>query len=410
MNLIEWASHSPSPRRTMRTIPVRLLRGTAGTRHRYVAAALLAVIILSGCSHKGPGKDWQAIVNTVQTRFAPDARLAVFRVDVRTDGDRMVANGEVESKATKTELLRLLREAAGEPIADAIRVLPDPDLGAGNSGLVNISVGNVRREPDHAAELVTQVLLGETVELLKKDGGWYYIHCPDRYLGWVDEEAVLTVDASKVTEWNAADLYRVVSQYALLRTGPKADAAPVCDVTAGDLIRRAAEKGIWLEASLPDGRSGFIESAAVMNDQSWRRSRKLTPENIEATARFFMGVPYLWGGTSPKGFDCSGFVKTVFFLNGTSLNRDADQQAGQGEDVSAGPAFQNLKRGDLLFFGERASGDKPERIVHVGIYLTGRKFIHCSGRVRVSSLDPASPDYDEWHAKGFVRARRFVAP
>ncbi len=72
--------------------------------------------------------------------------------------------------------------------------------------------------------------------------------------------------------------------------------------------------------------------------------------------------------------------------------------------------FQNLRRGDLLFFGQRAKADKPERIVHIGIYLSDRTSIHCSGRVLIGSLDPDAPDYDEWHAKGFVRARRFFDP
>lgn len=385
-------------------------RRETGSRYPRSIAALLSLIILAGCSHKEAGRDWQGIVRPVAARFAPDMRLTVFRLAVHADGDRIIASGEVESSAAKTELLKLLRETAAGPVTDEVRVLPDPALGSRNFGVVNVSVGNVRREPGHPAELVTQVLLGETVELLKKDGGWYFIHCPDRYLGWIDEEAVLTVDASGVKDWNSADLYRVVCQYGLLRSGPKADAAPVCDITAGDLLRRAGERGNWLEASLPDGRRGFVESSAVMNNQRWLESRKLTPGNIEAAARSFMGVPYLWGGTSAKGFDCSGFVKTIFSLNGTSLNRDADQQAQQGEGVPAGTAFQNLRRGDLLFFGEKATVDKSERIVHVGIYLDDRKFIHCSGRVRVSSLDPAAPDYDEWHARGFVRARRFVAP
>jgi len=394
----------------MQVVAGRPLPGKAGTRRPYRIAGLLLVITLAGCTHREAGKDWQAAVKTVKSRFAPDSRLEVFRVDVRVDDGRMITKGEVESAAAKAALLSLLRETAAGPITDEIKVLPDPALGSRNSGLVNISVGNVRRGPDHRAELVSQVLLGETVELLKKNGGWYYIHCPDRYLGWIDEGALLTVDAAALTEWNSADLYRVVCQSGLLRSGPKAGAPPVCDVTAGDLLRRVAGKGSWLEASLPDGRSGFIESTALMNDQSWRVSRKLTPTNIEAAARFFMGAPYLWGGTSPKGFDCSGFVKTVFFLNGTSLNRDADQQARQGEEVEAGSAFQNLRRGDLLFFGDKAAADKPERIMHVGIYLSDRKFIHCSGRVRVNSLDPAAPDYDEWHAKDFVCARRFLTP
>ncbi len=392
----------------MQTIPGRSLHGTAASRHRYVIPVLLLVLILSGCSRRWPGKDWQAMLGPVKARFAPDNRLTVFHVDISADEDRVLARGEVESEAAKAELMNVLREAAAGTVSDEVKVLPDPALGSRNSGLVNVSVGNVRREPDHTAELVTQVLLGETVELLKKDGGWYYIHCPDRYLGWIDEEAFVTVDAAAVAAWNSPDLFRVVRQYDLLRSEADADAAPVCDITAGDLIRRLRGKGSWLEMSLPDGRSGFVEKAAVMENQRWLESRKLTPGNIESTARFFMGVPYLWGGTSAKGFDCSGFVKTVFSLNGRSLDRDADQQARQGEDVPAGTEFRNLRRGDILFFGERATAGKPESIVHVGIYLNDRKFIHCSGRVRVSSLDPSAPNYDEWHARRFVRARRFL--
>lgn len=213
----------------MKSIPGRRFRGIAGTRHRQSVAALLFVIILTGCSHKEADRDWQAMVAPVRARYAPDPRLAVFHAEIRADKDGVFASGEVEGDTAKRELLKLLRQTATGPIADEIKVLPDSALGSRNSGLVNVSVGNVRREPDHAAELVTQVLLGDTVELLKKNGGWNYIHCPDRYLGWIDEEALLAVDAAAVTAWNSADLYRVVRQYELLRSEPRADAAPDYD-------------------------------------------------------------------------------------------------------------------------------------------------------------------------------------
>jgi cell wall-associated NlpC family hydrolase len=182
----------------------------------------------------------------------------------------------------------------------------------------------------------------------------------------------------------------------------------VSDLSLGDILRRKSIRGAWLEAALPDGRAGFVEREAVEPYQAWQSSRRATPETIETAARMFVGVPYLWGGTSARGFDCSGFVKTVFMLNGLALLRDAGQQARAGRDVDPGQNFANLRRGDLLFFGRRETAEKPERIWHVAIYLRDRNFIHCSGRVRISSLDPASPQYDEGHASNFVRARRLI--
>jgi hypothetical protein len=114
------------------------LCGRTGTLYRYGIAALLLVIILSACSQKEPGKDWQAIVGPVKTRNVLDPRLAVFRVEVSADEDRVLARGEVESNAAIAELLNLLQETAAKPITDGIKVPPDPALGSRNSGLVNI--------------------------------------------------------------------------------------------------------------------------------------------------------------------------------------------------------------------------------------------------------------------------------
>ncbi len=372
-----------------------------------MAAALLSVAF-NACGRKGAPENWDAILKPIQEKYAPDIRLSVFTIKMRTEESRLTAEGTVESPSAKDEILRRAAEVSRLPVTDKIRVLPDPALAPNDRGIVIVSVGNVRRGPGHPEELVTQVLLGDTLRLLENKGGWYHVRCPDGYLGWIDGDAILRLDSAEVDRWIAARRLIVTSHYDLLRSGPAASAAAVCDLVAGDILRLVAERGAWLETALPDGRTGFVERAAVTRYEVWQGSRKLTAETIEATARSFMGVPYLWGGTSPKGFDCSGFVKTVFALNGRLLERDADQQARQGTEVDAGIGFGSLCRGDLLFFGRKATAEKPERIVHVGIYLADRQFIHCSGRVRVSSLDPNSPDYDEWHVKRFLHARRLV--
>jgi cell wall-associated NlpC family hydrolase len=129
---------------------------------------------------------------------------------------------------------------------------------------------------------------------------------------------------------------------------------------------------------------------------------------ILKTAYRFMGIPYLWGGTSTKGMDCSGFTKTVYFLNGIVLQRDASQQVNTGELVDVKNGWENLQAGDLLFFGRKAEGDKKERITHVAIYIGDGDFIHAAGRVRINSLNPTKTYYSKYRDNSFIRAKRIL--
>ena len=116
-----------------------------------------------------------------------------------------------------------------------------------------------------------------------------------------------------------------------------------------------------------------------------------TTEAIIAQAEKLLGVPYLWGGMSAKGVDCSGLVRISHIMNGILLPRNASQQVKCGERVE----LDNLQRGDLVFFGTPATDEKPMRITHVGIYLGENKIIHSSHRVRINSLIPGDDDYYE---------------
>ncbi len=344
------------------------------------------------------------VVNAVRTRFAPDPRVAVFDVKAEAKGPSIELTGDVDQAAEKEALVAALREAGFANVVDKVAVLPDPEFSAKPLGIVTVSVAVMKTKPSHASELANQLLAGMVVKLLKQDGGWYYVQSlDDHYLGWMQPDHLALVTRDQADAFTRSPRVIVTSIFTLVREQPSADAPPVSDLAVGDVLGAPTQDGAWTAVQLPDGRKGFVNRADVADYETWKRSRAITPENIEQTARRFMGVPYLWGGTSAKGFDCSGFVKTVFRLNGMELQRDADQQSNEGTAVPTDNDLTQLRKGDVLFFGPRPG---VSRVTHTGIYLGGKLFIHCSGLVRLNSFDTASPLYNENLLKRLVKVRR----
>ncbi len=344
------------------------------------------------------------IVAAVKARFAPDARVAVFDVKAELKGASVELTGDVEQAAAREALVAAFRDAGFAVVADKVAVLPGAELAARPLGIVAVSVAVMKTKPSHASELANQLLAGMVVKLLKKEGGWYYVQSlDDRYLGWMESDHLALATREQVDAFAGAPRVVVTSLFALVREQPSADAPPVADLVVGDVLEATGPTGAWTSVRTADGRKGFVSGADATDYRAWKASRAVTPEEIERTARRFMGVPYLWGGTSARGFDCSGFVKTVFRLNGLELQRDTDQQANQGAGVPLERDLALLRKGDVLFFGPRPGAT---RITHTGIYLGAGLFVHCSGRVRLNSFDPASPLYSDALLKRLVKARR----
>jgi len=208
--------------------------------------------------------------------------------------------------------------------------------------------------------------------------------------------------------WESDSLVIVTAFEDVIREAPGATAASVSDVVMGDLVKKVSEQDDWLRVELPDRRAGFLPKKSAELFSEWKSTRRPSAENIERAGRLFIGRPYLWGGNSPKGFDCSGFTRFVFFLNGVELNRNASQQALQGRAVPITADFAHLKKGDLLFFGRRARDSSPDMVTHVAIYLGDKLFIQSSERVKISSLDHDSPIRDEHHLRNLLFARRIL--
>lgn len=379
---------------------------------KFIIALLFTTLFFYACKEKSiEQKPTEAKilapVKELQKKYAPDKRVAVFNVKTYELGNSLIVTGEVERKEAKEELLRLLAEEKKE-IIDSVIVLPEEKLGNKTYGIITVSVANMRSDPGEDAELGSQVLMGNIVRILKKKGGWVYIQSPDKYLGWADPDQMIRVTKKEAEEWNNAKKLFVKNYFGFVYQLPNSESYPVCDITGGGLLKDLGTTGSWSKVGLADGRIGYLQKSNLIEYQQWGTTLTPVADNIERTGKYLMGVPYLWGGTSPKGVDCSGFTKTVFLLNGQMLNRDANQQAEQGEPIEPGAEFENLKKGDLLFFGRKAENGKSERIVHVGIYLGNREYIHSSGKVRLNSFDPKSPIFEEYNLNRFVRARRVI--
>jgi Cell wall-associated hydrolases (invasion-associated proteins) len=376
-------------------------------RMSFVAVIFIALLAFEARA-TGQSTLIKHILQSTQQRYAPDRRTAVFYISYKQTKTGIVLFGEVDALAAKNALIDALHMNLKEEVVDSIRVLPDQTLGNYRNGIVIIDVGDIRHEPRKQGELVTQVLMGAVVKLLKKAGGYYFIQMPDQYLGWIDSASLSMTDQTDVKTWNTARKVIITELKCIIRKTPDSSSVPLCNVVAGCILKSGGKNNGWTMVELADGRKGFVLDSFVQDLDEWNKSRMLTGENLEKTAKALLGIPYLWGGTSVKGMDCSGFVKMVYRLNGMELHRDADQQADQGTPIDPGKNFENLQKGDILFFGRQARGKQSKRITHVGLSIGNRLFIHSSGRVRLSSLDPSSTYFEESLLNRFVRARRII--
>ncbi|HEX7574527.1 MAG TPA: C40 family peptidase [Bacteroidota bacterium] len=348
-----------------------------------------------------------ALLSEARTNLAPDLRTAVFDVKGAASGKTLTLTGEIQDTGMKEKLLRFLRDKGGYTIVDSIAVLPSQSVGEKTFGVIDVSVANLRTAPEHPAEMASQATLGTPVKILKKKGGWYLVQTPDEYIGWTDDRLVRMTN-DRYDAWAHLPKLVVTAEVTWVRSAKDRTSQPVSDVVAGSLLARKGNSAAFYEVEYPDGRTGFIANDQAEPLETWLAKAQDTPERIVATAKRFFGVPYLWGGTSSKGMDCSGFAKTVYYLNGVLLPRDADQQAAVGDSIKIPDGNMDLKPGDLLFFGSHAGAGKPEHVTHVAISLGGRRFIHSSADVHFNSLDPADSDYSDFRSLSFLQARRII--
>lgn len=245
---------------------------------------------------------------------------------------------------------------------------------------VNVSVANVHSRPTFTSEVVTQGLMGERVTLLQEDDKWVRIKQWDGYEGWI-HRFFLAEANGKYSEGIASGGSFVVDDLFGQVHADKTPSSPVTrDLVYGDQLVALDRRKGWTRVLLPDGKSGWTASREASSLSGNAR------EYVSGLARRFLGVQYLWGGKSPKGFDCSGFTQTVMKAV-VPLPRDARDQAEDSrmDDINV----SEVQKGDLIFFAQ-----ERDRVDHVAISLGQKSFIHCSGFVKVESLDANLPDFN----------------
>lgn len=379
---------------------------------RRVAGVLLLFLLAAACQ-PGTGQvrdQVEEIVREVEEEFVPDGRLELFQVEV---GEGLELEGVTTLAEAKETLFRRLDSLGlAEGVTDRITVLPDPALGDTTWALVRVSVSNLRTRPGHSQELTSQVLMGTPLRILMREGSWYRIRTPEGYIAWVDAGAVHPLDREGLDRWNRGGRTMFVGDFGLLAESPGSESV-VSDISLGGIVRAGERSGDLVRASLPDGRAGWLpaEDLVPLEDLPSAQAPDGLPTaaSLIALARTFMGRPYLWGGTSAHGVDCSGFMKTVFYRHGVVLSRDANQQVLHGREISFAEGWQDLRPGDLLFFGRAATEERGERVSHVGLYMGQGRFIHSAGspaRVTVNSLVESDPDYDEGLREILLHVRR----
>jgi gamma-D-glutamyl-L-lysine dipeptidyl-peptidase len=347
------------------------------------------------------------VIKETKNIFSPDARTSVFEINFLKKDSLVILFGETNLLQAKEYLIKRLKEE-NIKLLDNITLLPSKRLNGKIYGIINLSAANIRSKPKQWIEMSNQAMLGSIVKVLKKENGWLLVQTPDDYIGWTEDDAVILIDEAGMRDWDSAEKIIFIEMYGTCFSKPDLNSLPVSDIILGNILKKLNRSGKFVKGEFPDKRTAFIPEESVTSYKNWISNLKPSAGEIIKTAKRFIGIPYLWGGTSVKGFDCSGFTKITYLMNGIQLPRDASQQINIGESVDTQNGFNNLMPGDLLFFGTKGRDTIPEKIQHVAIYLGNNDFIHSSGRVQINSLDKSKNNFSGYRYNTFLKAKRII--
>lgn len=363
--------------------------------------SLSLLIISCGVNKQDEAK---AIIDKFILENVGDKRETIFDIQIKTENGHLILSGETDNKPLKNQLTGIMGQFK---IKDEIIVLPDSMVGDKIFGLVNLSVANLRSSPTHSAEIATQALLGTPVKILRRKGNWYQVQTPDNYISWVDDDGITPISKIELDKWKSSKRTLFNGDNGVVYESFDLQNA-LSDVTAGNILEEIERTENFIQVLFPDGRIGFSSPVNWVDFGEFKNTIQIDTLQLKILAESWMGRPYLWGGTSSRAMDCSGFVKMLYFMNGLILARDASLQMRHGEAIEPTENHTNFQTGDLLFFGTKESENQPEKITHVALSFGGTEFIHASGRIRLNSFDPKSEIFSEYRKNSLLRAKRII--
>jgi cell wall-associated NlpC family hydrolase len=356
------------------------------------------------------------INNEVRDTYAPDERDKTYEVALIDNKGKLTLVGSTTEKEAVDALIAKLSKA-GIKAENKIDVLPSKKLNGKTYGIVCMSTASFNCGGSFSAESGTQALMGMPVRILEENNDdWYRCINMEGYTAWVITRSVKAMTEEEYKAYLAKPKVFVKTKYSTLYSEKNVNSLPVSDLVWGCILIDEGKSGTWRKVSVADGRTGYVPASDVVDLKAWIDSAVPTEKNIVETAKQFCGFPYVWGGTSIKGVDCSGLSKSAYFLNGYVLRRDASQQCKTGDSVDVSKfvagdytkeALSNLRPGDLVFFGRKAENGRRERVTHVAIYMGDGMIIHSSNIVRINSLIPGEKDYYAG-SRRMLKARRII--
>lgn len=238
-------------------------------------------------------------------------------------------------------------------------------------GVVVDPVANMYSAPTEESDVVSQAIYGTNVMMEEEKQGWAKVRTADDYTGWMPLASLRPLSPTEASYASVGRVAQVESLFANLYREPDVTKHhPLLTVPFETRLEavseQGGEEGGWLAVRLPDGRSAWVQRGDITFD-----AKPLSIAQAIALSQRFLGLPYMWGGTSSFGYDCSGFVQMLVRRRGVIMPRDADLQANW---TGALPVKRKkLQPGDLLFFGESA-----EKVTHTGMYIGRGRFVHAT--------------------------------
>lgn len=372
----------------------------------YFLVLLFSVFPIVGVASANEEQEFNAKLVEIRNQYAPDSRLEFFSVKV--DGHKAAV--ETTSPEARTAVLELAGHFPSWEVSVMLLPEENSELEGKWRAIVNFSTIQIQAKPDYASELCTQALMGAPARVLKKyNGYWILIQTYDGYIGYTTAGSIRAMTKEEFASWRESRRLVWLENYGAIYSEPDLNSQTISDLVAGNVVvwRQEEDSSDFYSVVTPLGRRGWILKKGAMEWSRWIASRELSPENLIASARSLLGRPYIWGGLSPKGVDCSGLINFAFATNGYNILRDVSQIRREGINVDLSLGWNNFKPGDLLIFGNvRDNGSTHWR--HVGIYLGGGRFIHSATFVHESSLNPDDSDYDPGNARQLIKVVRMI--